>query len=123
MKWTEYVPIAVSIVSVLAVIAGIVRDRRKPDLDQAQATSALVNSDSVKQQIKRMSDESNARRDLRILDLEEWADVIRPWASRVKERDDIIFETIREDRRRLGLEMPYIPPLPPVPPFPRPRPL
>ena len=122
MKWTEYVPIAVSIVSVLAVIAGIVRDRRKPDLDQAQATSALVNSDSVKQQIKRMSDESNARRDLRILDLEEWADLMRPWASDAQAKFAMLAEMIRAELWDKGKRMPDIELMPP-PKFPPPRPL
>lgn len=120
MKWTEYIPIAVSIVSVLAVVAGIIRDRRKPDLDQAQATSALVNSDSVKQQIKRMSDESNARRDLRILDLEEWADAMRPWASDAQAKFAMLAEMIRAELWDRGRPMPDIDLLPP-PKFPPPR--
>lgn len=121
MSLTEWVSISAAAIAIAGAFAGIVRDRRKPALDEAQATSALVNSDSVKAQIKRMSDESNIRRDLRILDLEQWADLMRPWASRAKERDDICFDLIREDRKRLGLDMPYIPELPPVPTFPPPR--
>jgi adenylate kinase len=123
MSLTEWFSVSTAVLAVAVAVAGIVRDRRKPELDAAQAESAIVNSSSVKQQIKRMSDESNMRRDLRILDLENWADLMRPWASRAKERDDLIFDTIREDRRRLGLEMPHFPALPPVPAFPPPRPL
>lgn len=123
MSLSEVLPTLAATVAVLVAIAGVIANRRKPALDEAQATSALVNSDSVKVQIKRMSDESNIRRDLRILDLEQWADLMRPWASRAKERDDMVFELIREDRKRMGLDMPFIPALPPVPAFPPPRPL
>lgn len=123
MSTTEYLSFAAAVVAIGVAIAGAVKDRRKPVLDAAQAESAIVNSDSVKQQIKRMSDESNMRRDLRILDLEQWGDRVRPYLRIVAQRFDELCDLIREDREKLDLPMPNIEPLPPAPEMPPPRPL
>lgn len=126
MKWTEYIPIAAAIVAILVSIAGVIRERRKPALDAAQANSALVNSDAVKQQIKKMSDESNVRRDLRILDLEEWADAMRPWSSEVQAYYAMLVDIVKAEMWEAGhRELPGgLPTTLPAPPeFPKPRPL
>lgn len=122
MSLTEWVPLAAAFVAIAATLAGIIRDRRKPELDSAQAESAIVNSSSVKLQIKKMSDESNNRRDLRILDLENWGDDMRAWGREVRATFDKICDLMREDRRALNLEMPEIH-LSEPPEFPPPRPL
>lgn len=116
MHWNEIAlalsPLAALIVAVWAVI----RERRKPQLDEAQI-------DQVKNEIKRTNEEFNLRRDRRILDLENWGDNMRPWASAMMRRDDVMCNLIKEDRTRLGLPMPDIEPLPPMPEFPKPQPL
>jgi hypothetical protein len=109
--------------ALLVGLAGIIKDRRTPELNQAQATSALADSDQVKAEIKRLSEQSNMARDLRILDLEKWGDAMRPWASSVMRRDNQMLELIKEDRVRCNLPMPELEPLMPYPEFPAPRPL
>lgn len=123
MSLTEWIPIAASCIAIVGAAAAILRDRKKPDLDEAQAKSALVNSDSVKQQIRKMSDESNARRDLRVLDLEEWADKMRPWTYQVRDRYERLQELVKDMLWAEGKKMPEDMGLPEPPPFPPPRPL
>ena len=108
--------------AIVTAIAAVVKDRRKPVLDEAQAQQAIVNSDAVKAEIRRMSEMSNLQRDLRILDLERWGDEMRPWASSVVHEFEKLCELMREDREALGLEMPEIHIQRP-PPFPPPRPV
>lgn len=110
-------------VALLGAVWAIVRDRRKPQLDAAQAENTLVNSDAVKAEIKRQSDESNLRRDLRVLDLENWAwEKVRPWGRHVVVTFEKMCDLMREDRTALGLEMPEIH-LDEFPEMPPPRPL
>ena len=125
MKWTEYVPVAAAIIAAIVALAGAWHSRRKADLDEAQATNALVNSDSVKAQIRRMSDESNLRRDTRILDIEAWADEMRPWASEVQESYAVLVELAVSVLWDRGESLPDTVPrrLPPPPKFPPPRPM
>lgn len=120
MSLTEWGLLVTTAIAVVTAVAAVFRDRKKPVLDEAQAESALVNSESVKMQIKKMSDESNIRRDLRILDLEKWADAAAPWMSLAIDRFNLICRLLREDREKLGLPMPEID-LPPAPERPAPR--
>lgn len=123
MSTSELLLSGTSIISCVGAVILTINNRRKPVLDTATAQKAFVDSDAVKQEIKRMSEESNIRRDLRILDLENWGEDMRPWVFAIKERNDVLYALIREDRKMLGLDMPDIPPLPPTPIFPPPRPL
>lgn len=123
MTLSEGVLICTTLLAVATAIGAIVRDRRKPLLDAAQAASALVNSDAVKTEIERTSKALNANRDLRVLDLEKWADKMRPCIWAIKERDDVICNALRQAYTRLELPMPSLPPFPEIPEFPEPRPL
>lgn len=118
--WVLY---ATTLLAIITAIAAIVKDRRKPDLDAAAIESTVINSAKVKAEIKSRAQQENFRRDLRILDLEEWGEQVRPYLSQVAERDNQMLTLIREDRVRCKLPMPDIAPLPPPPPFPKPQPL
>lgn len=121
MSLNETVLVATTLLAVATAIAAIVKDRRKPELDAAQAASALVNSDAVKAEIQRTSNALNAARDLRVLDLEKWADKMRPWVWEVRTTFDTMCALMREDRAALGLDMPDLH-LSEPPEFPPPRP-
>lgn len=123
MPIDRIVLITVTLLSIATAVAAMIRDRKVPELTVAQATASLVSSDQVKAEIKRMSEQSNMSRDLRILDLENWGDKIRPFLSKVVARDNMLLTLIREDRVRCNLPMPDIAPLEEPPPFPEPRPM
>lgn len=123
MALSEIVLVGTTLLAVATAIATIVRDRRKPELDAAQAEHALVNSDAVKAEIKRQSDVSNARRDLRLLDIENWAfDKVRPWGRDVVTKFDQQGDLLRKMATALGQTVPEIH-LEPFPEMPPPRPL
>lgn len=120
MSLNEIVLAITAIGALITAVAALVYNRRKPDLDAAQAASALVNSDAVKTEIQRTSNALNAARDLRVLDLEKWADKMRPWVWEVRTTFDAMCALMREDRSVLGLEMPDLK-LSDPPDFPPPR--
>jgi hypothetical protein len=99
------------------------RDRRKPTLDLAQAQQTIASSAQVKATIQRMSDETNAARDLRIWDLEQYADKMRPWVRLVVERFDQVRDLMRWEFESNGRVVPFIEDIPPPPELPPPRPL
>lgn len=130
MTLGDWLPWAAAAVSVVAAVGAIVQNRRKPALDDAQATSALVNSDSVKQTIREMADRQNARRDLRNLMLEAWADEIRPVISIYRQIIADLCARLKTEIEARGGHMdavvvPPVPPFPPpdVPPFPVQQPI
>lgn len=111
-----------TVVAVIGAVWAIIRERNKPELDAAQAQNALVNSDSVKATIQKMSDESNMVRDIRILDLEKWGDKMRPWMREVRDKFDQLCDLLRQELSANGRDMPDIH-LSEPPEFPPPRPL
>lgn len=121
MPLGEWISIATAATAIVIAGAGVLRDRKTPVLQQAQADGAVIDAEAVKAEVKRANNELNVQRDLRILDLERWGDRMRPWTSAVKARDDVMCDLIREDRRALNLPMPEIAPLPDAPEFPPPR--
>jgi hypothetical protein len=121
MSWSEGLLAAAAILSAVGAIGSVFYKRRQPELDEATAAHQLVSSDAVKTEIERSSRELNAARDLRVLDLEKWADKMRPWVWEVRTTFDRMCVLMREDRVALGLEMPDLK-LSEPPEFPPPRP-
>lgn len=122
MQLSEWVLTATTVTSVLVAAAGVIRERRKPALDTATAAKTNVDADSVQLQIKKMSEERDYRRDIRILDLERWADLARPWMSTKVEQCSRLWQMMIEDRSELGKPMPDMT-FPPPPEYPDPRPV
>lgn len=125
--WAEWIPLAVSIMTAVGAIVAIWYKRKQPVLDEAAAAHQLVSGDAVKNEIERTSKLFNARlnaaRDLRLSDLEIWADKLRPVIWSIKDRDDAMCDALKVAYERLQMEMPDIPAFPEIPPFPPPRPL
>jgi histidinol dehydrogenase len=123
MTWSEGLLAGAAILSALGAMGAVFYKRRQPELDEATAAHQLVSSDAVKTEIERASRELNAARDMRVLDLEKWADKMRPVLWKIKDRDDVMCEMVRTAYARLGLSPPHIPDFPEVPEFPPPRPM
>jgi len=100
------VPTLAVLLSGATLAVSIWRDRNKPPLDEAT--------------VKDLNNRLNARRDKRVLDLENWADKLRPYLRGVKVRDDMMCDLIREAYTKLGLPMPEIAPLADPPEMPQP---
>lgn len=120
MSWSEALLAAAAIISAIGAVGAVFYKRRQPELDQATAAHQLVSSDAVKTEIEKSSRELNAARDLRVLDLEKWADRMRPWVWEVRTTFDRMCGLMREDRAALGLDMPALT-LSEPPEFPPPR--
>jgi hypothetical protein len=121
MTWSEALLGGAAILSALAAIGSLFYKRRQPELDEATIEHTLVNSDAVKTEIERESRKLNADRDLRVIDLEVWADKMRPALYAVKRRDDVLCDLIRTAYDKLALPVPVIPAFPEIPEFPPPR--
>lgn len=122
MSLSEILLATAATLSAAGAIGATFYKRRQPILDEATAAHQLINSEAVKTEIERSSKELNAARDLRVLDLEKWADKMRPWIWEVRAKFDTICNLMREDRKALGLDMPILE-LSDPPEFPAPRPL
>jgi hypothetical protein len=121
MTLNEWILLGASITSLIVAIGGIgalVRDRRKPELDAAQAANALVSSESVKAEIKRMSDETNLNRDQRIWALEQFVDKARPYFRQISDVVDELCHRLKVEVEKTGGTMPAIvvPDPPAIPP-------
>lgn len=120
MSPTEYLLIATTVVTAIGALSLAIRERRKPELDAAQVENAMVNSESIKSEIKKQSDLSNARRDLRLLALEKWGfDEVRPWGRDVVTKFDLLSDLLRAELWAQGhKEMPdiHLTPFPEMPP-------
>lgn len=121
MPASEWISIATAATAVLIAIAAVVRDRKTPVLTQAQADGVRIDAEAVKAEVKRANTALNVGRDLRILDLEKWADRMRPTIYRIKERDDVMCTLIKSAYAHMEMPIPDIPPFPEVPEFPPPR--
>lgn len=125
MQLNEIVYILTTIGAIGVAVAAIIRDRRKPALDSAQAENTLVNSESVKATIREMTDQANAKRDqanamrdLHLLQLEDWAfEEVRPWGREVVRKYDKQNDMLRELGARLDVDVPedHLPPFPEMP--------
>lgn len=114
----RWILVATTISALAVAVAGIVRDRRKPQLDDAQAEHVLVNSSSVKATIKKMADDSNMARDRRIIDLEDYLfNQVRPWARDVVVKFDMVSDLLRAELWTRTKDMPdiHIKPFPEMP--------
>lgn len=119
MTWAEIGLAATTLVTVTGAVTAIIRDRRKPQLDQ-------VNSDLVRAQVRKMTDEvnaerdlKNARRDLRMLRLDTWAfDKVLPWGRDAVIKFDKQSDLVHELASALGREVESIH----LDPFPEPPP-
>lgn len=119
MSITEWSLLATTAVAVIGAILLGIRERRKPVIDAATAESIVVNSEAIKQEIKRQGDLSNARRDLRLLALEKWGfEDVRPWGRDVVTKFDTQNELVRELATALGRTVPEVrlAPFPEMPP-------
>jgi hypothetical protein len=120
MSITEYILVVTTVTAALGALSLAIRERRKPELDAATAENAIVNSESVKQEIKKQSDLSNARRDLRLLALERWGfDEVRPWGRDVVTKFDLLSDLLRAELWAQGhKDMPdvHLTPFPEMPP-------
>lgn len=123
MSLSEVFLAAAAILSAVGALGAVFYKRRQPELDQATAAHQLVSSDAVKTEIERSSRALNAARDLRVLDLENWADEMRPWVYGVRTRDDMMCDLIKKAYEKLQMPIPDIPELPDTPKFPEPRPV
>lgn len=114
MTLTEVALILTAGGSLALTVWTIVKERRKPQLDEAQTRAVQV-------EVARSSAELNASRDLRVLDLEQWADKMKPWTREVRDKFEMVCELLKEERWAVGKSMPeiHLPP-PPEPPPPRP---
>lgn len=121
MPASEWVLVTTTAIAVLTALAAVIRDRKTPVLQQAQADGAVIDSQMVKAEVKRANNALNVERDLRVLDLEKWADRMRPTIYKIKERDDVMCTLIKDAYVRLNLPVPVIPEFPEVPEFPPPR--
>lgn len=104
--------IVTTVVTVVGAIAVIVRDRRKPQLD-------LANRDQVQSVVKEYADKSNARRDLRLLQIENWAfNQVRPWGRDTVVKFDQQSDLVQELARALGrnVDRIHLDPFPEMPP-------
>ena len=119
--WIEWIPAGVAVFSAAAALLAVFYKRKQPMLDEATAAHQLVSSDAVKTEIERSSRELNAARDLRVLDLEKWADRMRPVIWKIKARDDVMCDLIKGAYSKLTLPVPVIPDFPVIPEFPAPR--
>lgn len=108
-------------IAVVTAGTAIWQNWRKPKLDAAQAAKLVIDADVVKTEIERAAKALNASRDLRVLDLEKWADKMRPTLWDIKVRDEILIDLIRAAYVKLGMPVPDIPAFPLIPDFPPPR--
>lgn len=130
MQLDQALQIAGTITALGIATGALIRDRKKPKLDDSQVEvndanieHTIVNSESVKGELRKMNDEFNLRRDLELSDLRVWAyDQTLPWYRLVQktwdEREVIICEMARLLDR--VIEPIHLPDFPPIPP---PRPL
>lgn len=104
-SWALYaVPILSVILAAGTLSVAIWRDRNKPELDEAT--------------VRELNNKLNARRDRRVVVLEDWADVMRQWVRDAQETFKEMCGVIREDRETLGKPMPdiHLPEPPKLPP-------
>lgn len=109
MTGTEIALILTTIMTVVGGIAVIIRDHRKTRMD----------SDTVRAQVKELTDKSSARRDMRVLQLENWAfDKVRPWGREVVVKYDRQNDTLAEMAKALNISFvpDHLPPFPEMPP-------
>lgn len=112
MSPTEIGLLATALVAIVGSAAAIIRDRRKPQLD-------LANKEQVQSVVKEYADKSNARRDLRLLQIENWAfEKVRPWGRDAVVKFDQQGEQVQDLARALGrtVERIHLEPFPEMPP-------
>jgi hypothetical protein len=123
--WTLLAGPGVAIITLLLLIGKFVLDARtaknKPGLDLAQTSQAVAGSDQVRVEIERQSRALNASRDLWNIQLENWADKMRPAMRTRDDRIEILTDLVREDHAALSKPMPELPALEPWPEFPKPQ--
>lgn len=110
-------------IAITGSIAGLVKDWKKPSIDKATTEKLKTEVQAANMELNLDRDRLNAWRDRRVLDLERWADQIRPvmWAR--DQRIDLLTRLVIEDHEALQKTCPPLPPMPEWPPFPEPRPL
>jgi hypothetical protein len=112
MSITEICLLGTTLVAVVGGPWAIIRERNKPHLD-------LVNADQVKSVVKKYADESNARRDLRLLQIDNWAfNQVMPWGRSVVAKFDRQGDQLLELAKAQGVEVEriHLDPFPEMPP-------
>lgn len=110
-------------IAITGSVAALVKDWRKPSIDKATTDRLKTEVQAANMELNLDRDRLNAHRDRRVLDLERWADQIRPvmWAR--DQRIEMLTRMVIEDHAALEKTCPPLPPMPEWPPFPEPRPL
>ncbi|MGA5467192.1 hypothetical protein [Mycobacterium sp. NPDC050041] len=116
MTVAEWLQIGGVVSAILIAVLAYIQNRRKPKLDEEQTKA-------IKNEVAKTSHDLNLARDLRTLDLEVWGDAMRPWASAMTRRDEMMMHLLADAYERLEMPMPPVEPLPPMPKFPTPRPI
>ena len=112
MTLAETALLGTTIVAIVGAMAAIVRDRRKPRVDMASASQ-------IESVVKEYADKSNARRDLRLLQVENWAySQVRPWGWDAVAKFNLQNDMVRVLAVKLGETVPevHLAPFPEMPP-------
>lgn len=112
MTLTEAALLTTTLLAVLGGVWAIIRERNKPRLD-------LANSDQVRSVVKEYADKSNARRDLRLLQIDNWAfNQVMPWGRDAVVKFDKQGDQLEELAHDLGrhVERIHLAPFPEMPP-------
>jgi hypothetical protein len=112
MSLTEGALLTTTLLAVIGGIWAIIRERNKPRLD-------LANSDQVRSVVKEYADKSNARRDLRLLQIDNWAfNQVMPWGRSVVAKFDRQGDQLQELANAQGVEVErvHLDPFPEMPP-------
>jgi hypothetical protein len=96
MSLTEITLLLTTLVAVMGGVWAIIRERNKPRLEGAT-------TDQVKSVVKEYADKSNARRDLRLLQIDNWAfNQVMPWGRDAVVKFDKQGDQVEELAEALG---------------------
>jgi hypothetical protein len=112
MSLTEISLLVTTLVAIMGGIWAIFRERNKPRLEGAT-------TDQVRSVVKEYADKSNARRDLRLLQIDNWAfNQVMPWGRDAVVKFDKQGDQVQDLATALGrqVERIHLAPFPEMPP-------
>jgi hypothetical protein len=112
MTLIEFGLLVTPALAIVGAAAAIIRDRRKPAIDSATAKQ-------IESVARDYSNKFNAQRDLRQLQVENWAfNQVMPWGRTTVAKFDKQGDQVRELARALGREVEpiHLDPFPEMPP-------
>lgn len=112
MSLTELGLLSTTIIAIVGAAAAIIRDRRKPRVDMA-------NVSQIESVVKEYANKFNAQRDLRQLQVENWAfNQVMPWGRATVVKFDKQGDQLRDLAHKLGVEVApiHLDPFPEMPP-------